>query len=361
MMATDRGFVETFDSTRISMQHELTHWIFHNAVPGLPAWLNEGLAKYWESLRLEDGQAIIGSIPPMMDCSPTGRRRRSSSSSTSWPFSKEGGQLLLGGVGRGVSALCQARRRFAHYLEATDGGARGEAAWRSAFGSFSANDLDAERSDWFSADDRGRIRCRWRRRCATRRRDRDAAGRRARLVGAPAPMERRNIAEVAQIRRPRSGWHPILRRCRRDWRSSSCGGSKATRRCRASTARSSAHPDDALLLRLRGDPIVARELSRPAGRATSRRRPCWRRGSPSGTPLVAVALRLAARVACTVGRWRARVALAERATRRAPDCAACFDTLAIARLASGRVLGGDAAGGRRRCGFCPTARRSRDS
>jgi tetratricopeptide (TPR) repeat protein len=46
--------------------HELTHDLNYRHMNDLPPWLQEGLATYYETLRLEDGVAVLG-LRPMMD------------------------------------------------------------------------------------------------------------------------------------------------------------------------------------------------------------------------------------------------------------------------------------------------------
>lgn len=48
------------DQTREVIQHELTHRFVRFYYPKAPPWLNEGLAHYFETMAVEDGQAIIG-------------------------------------------------------------------------------------------------------------------------------------------------------------------------------------------------------------------------------------------------------------------------------------------------------------
>ncbi len=48
------------NSTRTVLLHELTHLFVHYYYPQAPTWLNEGLAKYFETLVIEDGTAILG-------------------------------------------------------------------------------------------------------------------------------------------------------------------------------------------------------------------------------------------------------------------------------------------------------------
>lgn len=43
--------------------HELAHIFNDHHVPGMPVWLNEGLATYYETLTVRNGKAIIGFVP----------------------------------------------------------------------------------------------------------------------------------------------------------------------------------------------------------------------------------------------------------------------------------------------------------
>ena len=47
-------------STRETLQHELTHWFVHYYYPQAPRWLDEGLATYLETLAIEGGTVVIG-------------------------------------------------------------------------------------------------------------------------------------------------------------------------------------------------------------------------------------------------------------------------------------------------------------
>jgi tetratricopeptide (TPR) repeat protein len=51
------------ESTRRLVQHELTHVFVRYYYPRAPVWLNEGLARYLETLTIEDGRAIVGRPP----------------------------------------------------------------------------------------------------------------------------------------------------------------------------------------------------------------------------------------------------------------------------------------------------------
>ena len=51
----------TLDVTaRATLQHELTHLFVRASLAGLPPWMSEGLAQYWETLSVENGSAFVG-------------------------------------------------------------------------------------------------------------------------------------------------------------------------------------------------------------------------------------------------------------------------------------------------------------
>jgi tetratricopeptide (TPR) repeat protein len=57
------ALVVTGEPTRDSYgtwQHEVTHHLLHHALGDMPPWLNEGMAEYYEALRVEDGKVILG-------------------------------------------------------------------------------------------------------------------------------------------------------------------------------------------------------------------------------------------------------------------------------------------------------------
>jgi tetratricopeptide (TPR) repeat protein len=54
--ALDRGTTET-------LQHEITHFFVHYYYPQAPPWLNEGLARYFETMSLEDDTVVVGRQP----------------------------------------------------------------------------------------------------------------------------------------------------------------------------------------------------------------------------------------------------------------------------------------------------------
>ncbi len=49
---------------RMTFQHELTHHIFRNALGPVPAWLSEGLADYYSTVRVDGEEVYIGEMNP---------------------------------------------------------------------------------------------------------------------------------------------------------------------------------------------------------------------------------------------------------------------------------------------------------
>ncbi len=47
-------------ATRETLQHELTHLFIHYYYPQAPPWLNEGLARYMETMSIEEGVVVLG-------------------------------------------------------------------------------------------------------------------------------------------------------------------------------------------------------------------------------------------------------------------------------------------------------------
>ncbi|WP_437963183.1 tetratricopeptide repeat protein [Sorangium sp. So ce260] len=52
------------DRTRLTFQHELAHHFIAQSIGPTPAWLNEGLAQFYSTFRLQDGYATIGAPLP---------------------------------------------------------------------------------------------------------------------------------------------------------------------------------------------------------------------------------------------------------------------------------------------------------
>jgi hypothetical protein len=52
--------------------HELMHRFNHAGLGPTPAWLNEGLADYYSTVRAADGKPVLGEIDPRSMCTPNG-------------------------------------------------------------------------------------------------------------------------------------------------------------------------------------------------------------------------------------------------------------------------------------------------
>jgi hypothetical protein len=51
------------ETTQRRFRHELTHRFLDHRMPALPPWLEEGLAEYYSTLKVESGDAVIGTLP----------------------------------------------------------------------------------------------------------------------------------------------------------------------------------------------------------------------------------------------------------------------------------------------------------
>ena len=339
LLSNDGSFITEYGQARATIQHELTHWIFHNAVPGLPIWLDEGLARYWESLRIEDGQAIIGSLPQLellVDW-PNAADVMAADAKT---FYASPYKFYSSSWGMVYMLYTKHADALARYLAALAGGARGEAAWRSAFGSFDAHALDAEMRDWFSADRP------WAHTVPMALRARD--------FGPAKPVAPVDVLLLwARLRPLRDA--KMIARTEDDLTSAEALAPTSAavqafrvifdiRRGRKDLAVArldraiTAHPDDRTLLRLKGELLLHEEMARPLATRDFTALAALTTRLIDGNAS-AVSLRFAARVAAFAGDAPRAIALAERATAREPDCAACFDTLSLAREQNGDMEG----------------------
>jgi hypothetical protein len=48
------------DEARRVFLHEMTHVLVQRSFPRVPLWLNEGLAEYFETMRIESGRVVLG-------------------------------------------------------------------------------------------------------------------------------------------------------------------------------------------------------------------------------------------------------------------------------------------------------------
>lgn len=69
---------------RLTFQHELTHHLFRKALGATPPWLNEGLADYYATVRIDNGEVYIGEAQP----------RYSFYFGRGWRYKRRGGVVL---------------------------------------------------------------------------------------------------------------------------------------------------------------------------------------------------------------------------------------------------------------------------
>jgi tetratricopeptide (TPR) repeat protein len=57
-------FGQLLEGTRVTFQHELTHHFMRQSFSSVPVWLNEGMAEFYSTLRVDGGKIYIGSPVP---------------------------------------------------------------------------------------------------------------------------------------------------------------------------------------------------------------------------------------------------------------------------------------------------------
>jgi hypothetical protein len=140
------------DQTRITIRHELTHYLSRLRIPEQPDWLAEGLATFFETMAYDrrNGELLVGLPLPSrlaslraagfsVRATMAGARQDQDSDrfyASSW--------LIVHYL------MSRQRERFARYLHALESGQKSEAAWRAVFGaSLDPDDLQAElRAHW---------------------------------------------------------------------------------------------------------------------------------------------------------------------------------------------------------------------
>jgi tetratricopeptide (TPR) repeat protein len=334
------SFVDVFDRSAVIMRHEIGHWLLHASIPLAPLWLSEGYASYWQSLRLEDGQAIVGSLPGtdlLVDWASAAEVMSADRDVFYGPRARR-----YYSAAWGIVYILYAKHGdgFARYLKALAGGVHPDAAWRDAFGTLGARELDAEMHEWFSIDrpwahvvpmalpirdaqsERqiapADVHLLW-----SQLRPRDGDKHQAAISGDLATAKRL-APDSAQVDAEMARLDLDAKRY-----------ADALARVDAALAR---HPDDEELLLARGMALVAEPRAQ-------RQRPrdlapilalCDRLGGEHAT---AASLRFAALVLGSFGDRARAVALAERAVAKAPACASCFEMLALAKEANGDLAG----------------------
>jgi hypothetical protein len=113
---------------RLTLQHELTHHFVRQILGDAPPWLNEGMAQYYSTLRVEDGKAILGA--PLPDLAFTTGGRWGTEQKNVWTVARvpvgavpSVAQLLVTGPAafyhnEGGTSLEASRRRLVNYAGA---------------------------------------------------------------------------------------------------------------------------------------------------------------------------------------------------------------------------------------------------
>ncbi|HTB78454.1 MAG TPA: hypothetical protein VK762_34650 [Polyangiaceae bacterium] len=142
--------------SRIVFLHELTHRFIARAYGWAPAWMNEGLADYFSTMRIASGRVSLGEVPPgrLVDPSMVPTVRELVSADHAAFYGRWTGEDF-DGIHRarfyaGAYALVHMfrngpddqRKRFDDFVDAMNGGARADDAWARTIGTVSADDLE---------------------------------------------------------------------------------------------------------------------------------------------------------------------------------------------------------------------------
>jgi hypothetical protein len=146
-----------------TLLHELAHIFNGHYFARMPAWVNEGLATYYETLKVRDGKAVVGGIPELLwplwvqpGWLPNAARLRRMSYEEFHDQSREVRNYfsawklvhVLSGTGP------DRQQRFRHYLASLRAAVDGEAAWAQAFGGAPEREVD---SDYLAYQKRERV------------------------------------------------------------------------------------------------------------------------------------------------------------------------------------------------------------
>jgi tetratricopeptide (TPR) repeat protein len=136
--------------------HELTHRFIARAYGWAPPWMHEGLAGYFSTMRVEGGQAILGTVPDGVLIQPslvptvqelvTADRTGFYGAWTGEDYDGlhraryyAGAYALVHLMRNGPDPV---RRRFDVFVAAMNDGARADRAWAQAFGGIAAESLE---------------------------------------------------------------------------------------------------------------------------------------------------------------------------------------------------------------------------
>jgi TonB family protein len=151
-------------SIREILQHELAHRFVGYFMPRAPVWLNEGMAEFYQTMRFEDGQAILGEASPNwsfyhpaltssslryginIEALPTATELLAMSREGFYDVEKR--RLNYAGAWFFVSMLINGkdehRRRFWDFAHRLSDGAPADDAWNASFEGVPTRVLDEE-------------------------------------------------------------------------------------------------------------------------------------------------------------------------------------------------------------------------
>jgi tetratricopeptide (TPR) repeat protein len=155
------------EGDRITLLHELTHRLVNHVYGTMPVWLNEGLAQYFSTLRIRDGEVWLGepllfraytadvlpTVPALLAMDrlhlegrdlPDDYRRADQMVNNyiaAW--------ALVHFFRNGPDAY---RARFQHFVSAMNRGMRAKDAWGSSFGDIPIATLEAAYRGYLNAD-----------------------------------------------------------------------------------------------------------------------------------------------------------------------------------------------------------------
>ncbi len=149
---------EAWRGRRDVLLHEMTHVLTGAYFARLPPWLNEGLARYYETLQVEGGEVVIGTPPPyhlVLDRTSAMGRVPSFARLTSMReafYAKDTALVNYVGAWKLVHLLSSAdhRDRFIAYLRALHRGRPAGDPWRAAFGDIGDDRIAAEYDEYTS-------------------------------------------------------------------------------------------------------------------------------------------------------------------------------------------------------------------
>ncbi|HEY3821545.1 MAG TPA: hypothetical protein VGL81_30470 [Polyangiaceae bacterium] len=155
------------DDGHVTLLHELTHRLIHHVYGWAPIWMNEGLAQYFSTMRIDDGKVFLGEPPRWTVYNPDVLPPVSALlamdyqhlTATDLPDDYTRTQKTANNY-LGAWALVHFfrngpdsyRGRFQRFVSDMNRGARAKEAWSSAFGDLPAATLEADYRSYLTAE-----------------------------------------------------------------------------------------------------------------------------------------------------------------------------------------------------------------